>query len=537
MIYPKLMLRKFEIGLNNFSAPFLETLQSYQTKDIIIGIGLFLAISSALACLCNEALTGGDAAVYLQQMKELNFSNRSVHIGYYLLGAGFIRIIPGSDDRAINMMNCFLGAMSVAILYFIAFTISHKHIAAIFSSLFLLTHHIFLENSLYAEVYTPQVCFLLLAILLWLLDRPIIASLSFALSLLISTSAILALPLFFILRPRLRPLLLFCAISLVIAFAAIVPVYRDYFFGARGLFTIALHQAFSLGFILRREAGEVFFNFFLCIPFVVVGLAELFGRKRFRPLALALLSLWLASLFLGEKNWNDFSVQFPTYALLCLVGGLGFHLLLRISNNKPYGTILSAIMLLSLIAVVVLIKVTKTPAQISVFLPVWFLVAIISCAVLCMLVTTLPRLRRIRPQVIIVGAIVFAVVTNGFVAFSKLRTISRYHIGYRDTIIEVSKVGGPEYVIVGHWSQRILFEHYVFQKSYTSRCISIDINALAGSAGKEEQTGSAKKLNEAIAARRQILVLGNYSGLLQGLQRADYKIAQFRYVYIATARN
>jgi len=139
MIYPKLMLRKFEIRLNNFSAPFLETLQSYQPKDIIIGIVLFLVISSVLASLSNEALMNGDPAVYLQQMKELNFSNRSVHIGYYVLGAGFIRIFPGSDDRAINMMNCFLGALSVAILYFIAFTISHKHIVAVFSSLFSLS--------------------------------------------------------------------------------------------------------------------------------------------------------------------------------------------------------------------------------------------------------------------------------------------------------------------------------------------------------------------------------------------------------------
>jgi len=332
-------------------------------------------------------------------------------------------------------------------------------------------------------------------------------------------------------------LLLFCAIVLVIAFAAIFPVYREYFFGARGLLTIALHQAFSLGFVLRREAGEVFFNFFLCIPFVVVGLVELFGQKRFRPLAFALLSLWLASLFLGEKNWNDFPVQYPTYALLCLVGGLGFHLLLRISSNKPYGTTLSAIMLLSLIAVVVLIKVTKTPAQISAFLPVWFLVAIVLCAVLCMLVTKLPGLRRIRPQVIIIGAIVFAVVTNGFVAFSKLRTINRYHVGYRNAIIEISKVSGPEYVIVGHWSQRILFEHYVFQKSYTPQCISIDIKALAGGASKEERSEAAKKFNEAVAARRQILVLGNYSGLLQGLQQVGYKIARFGYIYVATAIN
>jgi len=535
MIYAKLMLKKFKTKLDNFSAPFLETLQSCKTRDIIIGAVLFLAVFLVLASLCTEALINADAAIYVQQMQNLNFAVRSVHIGYYLLGAGFIRILPGSDDYVINLMNCFLGALSVAILYFIAFTICHKHIVALISSLFLLTHYIFLENSVYAEVYTPRICFLLLAILLWLLDRPIIASLSFALSLLISTSTIFALPFFFILRPRLRPLLLFCTFFLVIAVVAISPVYKDYFFGGRGLLTIVLLQEFNLGFILRREAGEVFFNFFLCIPFVVVGLVELFGRKRFRPLAIALLSLWLASLLLGEKNWIDFSVQLPTYALLCLVGGLGFHLLLTISNNKQYATILSAIILSSLTTVVVLIKVTKTPAQISKLLPVWFLEVIVLCAVLCMLATILPGLRRIRARVIIVGAVVLAVVTNGFVTFSKLRATIRYHTGYRNTIIEMSKVAAPDYIVVGSWSGGILFEHYLFQKSYTPYCINTQY--LSGSSGKKRQEEALKKLDEAVAARRQIWIIEYYPVPFSILQRSGYKIARFKYIYVATAQD
>jgi hypothetical protein len=535
MIYAKLMLRNFQTKLTSFSAPFLQTLQPCKTTDTVIGILLFLAVFSALASLCTQALINGDAAVYIQQMQNLNFAARSVHIGYYLLGAGVIRIFPGSDDYAINLMNCFLGALTVAILYFITFIICHKRIVALVASLFLLTHYIFLENSVYAEVYTPQLCFLLLALLLWLLDRPILASLSFALSLLISTSAVFALPLFFILRPRLRPYILFCAVILVIAVVAISPHYKDYFFGARGLFTIALHQAFNLGFILRREAEEVFFNFFLCIPFVVAGLIELFAQKKFRPLAIALLSLWLITLCLGEKNWNDFPVQFPTYALLCLVGGLGFHLFLRISNNKQHAAALSAIILSILIVVVVLIKVTKTPAQIAVFLPAWFLVATVSCAVLCMLVAILPVLRRLRPQVIIVGAVVFAVVINGFVAFSKLRVTSSYHIGYRNTIIEMSKVATPDYIVVGGWASGILFEHYLFQKSYTPYWINTQ--DLSGTNGKQKQAETVKKLSDVVAARRQIWLLGNYPGLLDALQRAGYKIAPFKYIYVATARD
>ena len=131
MTYARLMLKRFEVGLNNFASPFLETLQPCKTKDIFIGLVILLAAFAAFASLSTEALINGDAAVYLQQMQNLDFTDRPVHLGYYLLGAGFIRILPGSDDHAINLMNCFLGALSIMLVYFITFTICHKHIPAI----------------------------------------------------------------------------------------------------------------------------------------------------------------------------------------------------------------------------------------------------------------------------------------------------------------------------------------------------------------------------------------------------------------------
>ncbi len=532
MIYTKLMLGKLKTKLGNFSTPFIENMQPCKTKDIIIGIMVFLVAFAAFASLSTEALINGDTAVYLQQMKNLNFSNRSVHIGYYLLGAGFIHILPGSDDRAINLMNCFLGALSIMLLYLITFIICHRHLVALISGLFLLTHYIFLENSIYAEVYTPQICFLLLSLLWWLLDRPFVAGLSFAIGFLITPSTVFALPLFFILRPRLRPLVLFCATILAIAVAAIFPVYRDYFFGGRGLLKAA-HAPVDISQALRKEGGEIFFSLFLCILFVLIGLIEIFRQKRFRPLGIALLALWIANLLFGEK-FSDVPVQLPTYVLLCLVGGLGFHLLLRISNNKPYGTILSGIILASLMITVILIKTKKTPAQVSAFLPTWFLVMIVACMVLCILVTVLTKFRRIQAQVGIISAVIFVIATNGFIAFAKMKVMSNYHTGYRNTIIEIGRAVGPDHLIIADFSRAKLFEHYLSPRPLPSY---LNINALMGKAGKEHQLETVRKLDEALAARRQIWVLGNYSGLLRGLQQSGYKIDRFGYVYVAMARN
>jgi len=443
MTYARLMLKRCEVGLNNFANPFLETLQPCKTKDILIGLIILLAAFAAFASLSTEAIANGDAAIYLQQMKNLNFTERPVHLGYYLLGAGFIRLLPGSDDHAINLMNCFLGALSIMLVYFITFTICHKHIPAIASSLLLLTHGLFIGNSIYAEVYTPQICFFLLSILLWLLNKPILASLSFLLSFLITPSAILALPFFFILRPRLRPLLLFCAIFAISAAVMTFPVRQSYFFGSRGLFGAA-NRPFSLNWALDKEGREIFSNFSFCIPLVVAGLLEVFGRKQFRPFAFALFILWIVTLFSAEKI-EDVPPQLPVYAMLCVVGGLGLGLLLRISDSKIY------------------IKYTIYAAVI---------------------------------------AVILAVFINGFNAFKKAHAFNKYNTAYRNTVIRISKVADPDYLVMGSWNRGILFEHYVFQKSFTP--YSINLEWLNGYWGRDLMDKSIKKLYQAIAARRQI---------------------------------
>jgi len=49
MIYARLMLKRFEVGLNNFANPFLETIQPCKTKDILISLIILLAAFAAFA--------------------------------------------------------------------------------------------------------------------------------------------------------------------------------------------------------------------------------------------------------------------------------------------------------------------------------------------------------------------------------------------------------------------------------------------------------------------------------------------------------
>lgn len=472
MTYDRLMFKRLRIGLNDFANSFLETLQPYKAKNVFIGFVIFIMVFAAFASLSTEAISNGDAAIYLQQMKNLNFTERPVHLGYYLLGAGFIRLLPGSDDYAINLMSCFLGALCVALVYFITFAICHKHTLAVIASLLLFTHNLFLENSIYAEVYIPQVCFLLMSVLLWLFNKPVLASLSFLLSFLITPSTILALPCFIILRPRLRPFLLFCSIFAISAAVAVFPVHQSYFFGSRGVFNVA-NRPLDINWVLAKEGREILFGFFHCIPLVVVGLLEIFSRKQFRPFAFALLILWLVTLFLAEKI-PDVSPQLPAYTLLCVVGGLGLGLILRVLKNKACS------------------KSTIYAAMIVVIL---------------------------------------AVFMNGLDAFKEIRALNKCRTGYRNTVLRINKIADPGYLVIGYWSIGILFEHYLFQQSFTP--LWINTEWLDGTSGSEQQDKYIQKYNQAVAERRQIWIFGNYFEPMANLQRDGYTIAKFDSVQFA----
>jgi hypothetical protein len=259
---------------------------------------------------------------------------------------------------------------------------------------------------------------------------------------------------------------LFCAIFLVSASVVIFPVRQSYFFGSRGLLEAA-NRPLNLGWALSKEGREIVSGFFLCIPLIVAGVLEIFRRKQYRPLAFALLILWLATFFSAEKI-DDVSPQLPVYAMLCVVGGLGFSLLLKISDSRIY------------------IKFAVYAAVI---------------------------------------AVIVAVFINGFDAFKKILASNKYRTEYRNTVMRISKIAAPDYLVMGNWERCVLFEHYVFQKSFTPYCINFEW--LDGYWGREQQDKSIKKFNQAIAAHRQIWLLEDHYFAMAKLRQNNYKITRF----------
>jgi len=439
-------------------------------KTSFLCAGLFLISFSLFAFLSANALINGDAALYVQQIVHLDFAQRTIHLGYFLLGSPFIHLLPLPPDYALNLMSCFFGALCTVLIYLIACTTTQNHRVAFIAVLVLLTNYLFVVNAVFAEVYVPQLFFFLLAVQCVLLQKAIPAGLSFALSFLITPSALFGLPSLLLLQRDKRAMLQLTTPAFIVVLLALLPNADDYFVGGRGLLkAVRIDLALDRAFL--KEGRELFNNLFCYAPFLLAGSVYIMRNKRLHALGGALISLWFFSFIFGEK-FGDVPVQLPTYVLLSLVGGIGFQYLLDFRHGKR--TFITSTLYLLLI---------------------------------------------------------FCLSITGLFTFRRIEETRHTLIDYRDTAHEINQRAHHDYLVVGEWTQGILFEHYIFQRPYTD--VWINTEWLSGDWGQRMQKASKTKLHDARASGREIWLLGNDSSLIPDLHEQGYVIEPFRSCYRA----
>ena len=532
MLWARIMLKKPKEWANGFVTPFIDNLHRPSKTDLLVAVAVFFFACIALVSLTTDTVNNGDSAVYLQQMQQGDFARRTVHLGYYILGAGFIRLVPGPDDYVINLMNCLLGAVSVTSVCLITRMLTKHRLASLAAAAFLLTHHMFCMNSVYAEVYTPQAAFFLVAFFCWLLNRPIIAGIAFAVSSLITPSALFALPLFLITRPRLRSLLLFAAAACTLSAVVVAPVYNDYLFGHRGLLK-ASGKDVNLLWALAKEGREALDNFILCLPFIAIGLYKLFSRRRFLPLGLALLTLWLATLCFGER-FRGVPVQLPLYTLLCVAAGLGIQSLIDAGHSKnPIRWVAWPILIL-LAGAAILIKTTGAANQAFAIIPTWLVIALTASAVLLPLVFSLAIFRRLPGLPAVIAAIILVLLTNGFTTAGKTMQTSHKYAAYRKAVLQIPQIADSCHLVIGDWCHGTRYAHYLSQNDQPSDWLNYEW--LFGWWGDEEKQKARQQLSNAMRQRCQIWLLRQHSALFDLLQRNGYSIEPRRSLYLAVPR-
>jgi len=449
---------------------FLRTIGTKLPRPVLAVLCLISVLGfMILVVIAPRWLVSGDAAVFAQQIETLSLGSRTVHIGYYLLGVVFTRLVPLDLDFALNILNVLLGALCSGIVFSIAYTITGTFSAALASSVVLLTHYVFVENACFAEVLVPQLFFFLLSVQLVLWNRPIGAGLSFASAFLLTPSTILAVPFIVLLRPQRRFVLLWILASTLVVIVVLAPHMYDFLYGGRGILVALGHRTGTTQAVAKEIRELMGFSFFAV--FIVVGLISLVASVRYRLFAVCLVCLWLPQFVFGEK-FLDVPVQLPLYSMLAVLAGVGFD------------------------------KVLHFP---------------------------------IRPRsVAAAGVILFALglIVSGAVSYSRALRISRDIDSYQDTVHRMAETAEPDYIAIGGWSRGILFEHYLFRKSYTDVWINTDW--LDGQWGEQCKNRSWERLRTALSEGKQIWLLEPPRKDIDTLlQKGGYKTVPFGDVYVA----
>ncbi len=489
---------------------------------------LLLGSLALFAIAAPAGLTNGDAAVYAQQMKSGNFSDRSVHLGYYIIGAFVALLSPDFSDYALNLISCFFGAATVALLYLLAADISRSHLVGGLAGLCFVTNYTLFENCAYAEIYIVETCFLVLALYLWLREQAVASGVAFAAATLVTPSAMLAVPGFVVLRPSLRPLVRMALAGSAVLVVALTPVLDDYLFGPRGLLGAA-EGGVDLVAAVKKEAFETVFGFFALLPFVAAGAVEAVRKPQWRRFATALFVFWLVAFALGER-FGDVPVQLPTYALLTVLAGLGCRraLLADAGGGAGAGGRVALLVAAALVPVALLVLARPWAGSLRELppaLPAVLAAVLLGAAALAVLAA---RSGRLRPMPVMLVA---CLAVNSGLVFCFVEVENREVEGFRDTVLAAGEAADPSYVMVGTWSRGILFEHYLTGESYTERYLNLAW--LEGTWGEKRRQEAEERWRQAVSSGSEIWLLGEYDELFDELQAHGYTVSPFREIYRA----
>ena len=502
----------------------------YSRKSLYVGTTIFIIICPIFIYLSPNYITNADSAVYSQIIINHDFNSISIHLGYYFLGLVFSSILPLSIDYSLNIMNCFFGALSVVLIYYIGITISGKNIVGVISSLFLATNFVFVFNSIYAEVYISQTFFLLLAIQLWLLNKPIFTGMTFTLSFLISPSSVFAIPLLVALRPNITSLIKFTLPVFLISILALFPYVNDYLFGNRGLLVVSKADIY-LKSAINKEFLELFLGFYVYIPFLLAGTIQVFKLKRYLILGIGIFSMWVVSFTFGETT-SDVPVQLPTYALLCLVGGIGFNSLIPKSSKGKNG-ILFWFLTITILSILLILVLNRGQNQLSLEIIWTFVFAIFLYTLLHFIFEKVIFDFKGR-SFILFGVLALFIGLNSNLIIKLVKKTRNDYNEFRGAIIEMNKIADSDYLVVGKFAEGALFEYYIFEAYLTGRWICTEWLFGIGAWGKQNQIRARKEWRNAIETNREIWILTDeFPSLFNDLRQAGYSIENYKNFYCA----
>lgn len=417
----------------------------------------------------SDALVNGDIAVYNEQIDTLNLSIRTVHWGYYVIGIIFSRLLPFSTDLDMNLMSAIFGALGIVFVFLITLKLTGNRMASFVAALILLSSEIWMINSIFAEVYIVQASLILLSYLLWVSHKGTWAGFAFLWALLVTPSSICALPGLLIKKASLRQYIRFALIVFPL-FALFIAIHSsDYLFGGRGVIQ-SLASGMSWDSSFRKGFAQIRTNFLAVSLFIGLGCLQelLHRREKAARVAVAAFSSFIVTALLADKSAEP-PAQLPTYTLLAILGGVGFW------------------------------WITKQT---------WFQSRYISY---------------------LVGVLTLLLIgTNMSSHLGKTFRFAESVKRYKWICLEVNRVACDGYIAISGWSRGVLFEHYVYGKSYTGHWLAYE---WIGVRGHPHQRQWQQVLEE---GKKEVWILEKPAGnILDQLNEYGYQVERYGEVWRA----
>ncbi len=194
--------------------------------------------------------------------------------------------------------------------------------------------------------------------------------------------------------------------------------------------------------------------------------------RRYRDWGLTIFCIWLFTFIAGER-FGNVPVQFPSYALMCIMGGLGFQSIINVLHDKS---------------------------------------RLVTAAVFLFLI--------------------FPVTCSGIITRNHIMRMSARFEEYRKTLYALKQAAQPDFLAVGPWTEGILFEHYLYGASYSG--IWINQEWLAGTWGAARRAQSREALNRATLSGKELWLLQYDASLFSELQERGYRINPFQTIFRAS---
>ncbi len=290
-------------------------LMTKQTKDELL-IALAVAFASAVLFALNiDFLMRGDAATYANYVLLSKFDDLTLHIGYYAVVWLADRVI----GRALNVplhemlawVNVACGALAMGVSYLLARKLLGGRAVALMVVLMLLLSGRVISNATSSEIYMLQTLLVLLAMLAYVHDRPVIAGMCAASALLVSplsAFAFLFFPVYEFTKPQeqrqLLPLVWMLGAGTLVYAPYLITFGEELFWGRRGLLVISNIVPVSLSVALRNVPLYQFKHYTVMLLLLAPALLMVRRHTRFvlLTLAVALPHIYIVLKLTGENN-------------------------------------------------------------------------------------------------------------------------------------------------------------------------------------------------------------------------------------------